>query len=199
MVWTTVWTGRLGSLHTTAHNPVGFTENNNTRIGWIDWTRASLTRLQNNHPPAFLHPQELYRPALLVNLLKNPSSTTFETEKNTKCLEIISATTSTLLIILTMCGITIQCPTRSPKSPKYWPGYLHSNPRYGTTISKPAGSTTWETDSCRLRNIRTGLVVSVGVILVVQLYFATEVQGLAKHTFGKREYTRGSKGIANTP
>ena len=85
-------------------------------------------------------------------------------------------------------------PTRSPK---FWPGYLHLNQRYGTTTSKLAGSTAWETGSCRLRNIRIGLGVSAGVILVVQPCFDTEVQELAKHSLGKREDTRRSPGIAN--
>ena len=42
-------------------------------------------------------------------------------------------------------------------------------------------------------------MVSVGVILVVQPCFATEVQELAKHTLGKREDTRGNQSIANKP
>ena len=149
--------------------------------------------------PAFLHPRRnhsnLHYP---TKLHKNPSSTTFETAKNRKCLNITLATISATLLILpiltTMCGITVRWVMRSRK---FWPGYLHSNPRYGTTTSKPVGSKTWEAGSCRLRNIGIGLGVSVGVILVVQPCFATEVQELAKHTLGKREDTWGNKGIAN--
>ena len=40
-------------------------------------------------------------------------------------------------------------------------------------------------------------MASVGVNLMVQPYFATEVRGLAKPTLGKREDTRGNRGIAN--
>ena len=38
----------------------------------------------------------------------------------------------------------------------------------------------------------------VRVDLMVQPCFATEVQGLVRPTLGKREDTRGKKGIANT-
>ena len=51
------------------------------------------------------------------------------------------------------------------------------------------GSMKWESGSYKLRNIGIGLVVSVGLNAIVQLCFATEVQGSARHTLGKRNHT----------
>ena len=162
---------------------------------WIDWTKPLLTRLRSDHRPRFYSPpKELLQTTLSGEITQESILYNLRNGKHPKCLSIISATTSTLSILLIMCGVTLQWPTRSRE---FWPGYLHSNPRNGTTISKPVGSTTWETGSWRLRNIGIGLVVAVRVILVVQPCFATEVQELVKHTLGKRENTRGNKGIAN--
>jgi len=55
----------------------------------------------------------------------------------------------------------------------------------------------WETGSYKPRNIGTGLMVIVGVDLVDLPCFATEARGLARPTLGKREGTRGKRGIAN--
>ena len=89
-----------------------------------------------------------------------------------------------------MCGITVQWLTRSPK---LWHGYLHLSPRDGTTTFGPAGSAGWETGSYKLRNIRTGLLVFVGVNAIVRRCFAMEVRGLVRATLGKIKYTRRNK------
>jgi len=80
---------------------------------------------------------------------------------------------------------------------KFWSGYLHLSPGYGIRISGPVGSMMWETGSCRLRNIGTGLMVFVGVNLVVQPCSVMEVRGLERPTLGKRKGTRGEKGISD--
>jgi len=81
-----------------------------------------------------------------------------------------------------MSGITVRWLTRNLK---FWPGYLHLNPRDATRTLEPVGLIKWKTGSCKLRNIGTGLVVSVGLDLIVQLCFATEVRGSARPTLGK--------------
>ena len=83
------------------------------------------------------------------------------------------------------------------RSWKFWPGYLRSNPRYGTRALGPVGWARWKTGSYKLRNIGIGLVVFVGANLMVQRCFALEAPGLEKHTLGKRKDTRGNKSIAN--
>ena len=152
---------------------------------------------KSRSPPLFSSPKNHTNALCRIKLPENPSSTTAEAAKNTKCLNIPSATSTTLLIIqtlLTMCGITAPWWTRSLK---FWPGYPHLSPGDGTTTSKPVGSTMWETGSCKLRNIGIGLAVSMGVNLVVQPCSAMEGRGLARPTLGKREDARGKKGIAN--
>jgi len=148
--------------------------------------------------PAFLHPQGITLTHYPTKLLKNQSSTIFEAVKDPECRNLTSPTISTtpliIPILLTMCGITALWVTRSPK---FWPGYHHSNLRYGTTTSKHVGSTRWEIGSYGRKNIGTGLVVSVWEILLVQPCFATEVPGSAKHTLGRREHTQRKEGIAN--
>ena len=93
-----------------------------------------------------------------------------------------------------MCGITIRWPTRSPK---FWPGYRHSNPRDDTATFDPVGLKRLETGCYKLKNIGIGLMVLVGVNLMAQSYFAMEVPGLARPTLGKGEHTGGEKDIAN--
>ena len=83
-----------------------------------------------------------------------------------------------------MFGITVRWPTRIPK---FWPGYLQSNPKDATKTFEPAGSMKWETGSCKLRSIGIGLV-SMGLNVIVQPYFATEIQGSARPTLGKRNH-----------
>ena len=162
--------------------------------GTIDWTRASLTRLQSHdHPRSSPLLGITPTRSAAQNLPENSSSTAAEAAKNTKCLNIPSATSTTLLTIptlLTMCGITTQWWTRSLK---FWPGYLHLSPGHGTTTSKPVGSTRWETGFYKLRNIGIGLAVSMGVNLVVQPCFAMEGRGLARPILGKREDARGKE------
>ena len=157
-------------------------------------TSSSSTRFQNHHRLLFFsHMSRHYR----IKLVRSPSSTTFEAAKNTKCLNTTSTTTSTLLIpafLFTMCRIATP---RSGKSPKFWPGYLHSNPKDGITTFEPVGSLRWGNGSYKRRNIGIGLVVFVGVYLITQLCFAMEVRGLARPTLGKREETREKNGIAN--
>ena len=149
--------------------------------------------------PSFLHPSRNYiNPLSPTKLLKNTTSTTARVRKNPKWRNLTSPTISAILLIipilLTMCGITARWRTGGRK---FWPGYLHSNPRYGTTTSKAVGSTRWETGSSRPRNIGIGSVASVGVVLRVRPCFATEVLELAKHSLGEREDTRGNEGIAD--
>jgi len=178
---------RLRLAHTAFNNNVGFTDSVPLSSGLVG-PGFHPWRLKMAIVPAFLHPPRNYINRLSsTKLPKNPSSLTLEAPKNTKCLNPTSTAISTVLImtiLLAMCGITARLLTRSPK---FWHGYHHSNPRYGTTTSKAVGSTTSETGSYRPRNIGIGLVVSVGAILQVQPCFATEVQGLAKHSLGKRE------------
>jgi len=150
--------------------------------------------------PAFLR-------TLGINLLQqNPPhkisrkpilSTALKTAKNTKCLDSASPTIIlSISLLLTMCEATL---LRLTRGQKFWLGYRHSNPRDGTTKSKPAESTRWETGSYRAKNIGIGLVVSMATDLVGQPCFAMEIQELARPTLGEREATRGKKDIANKP
>ena len=82
------------------------------------------------------------------------------------------------------------------RSQKFWTGYLHLSPGYGTKTFESEGSMRWETGSYKLRNIGIGLAVSMGVNLMVRPCFATEVQGLARPTLGKRE-SAGGKYVSN--
>ena len=136
-------------------------------------------------PPLFLIPRNHNNPLYRIKLLKDPSSALFKNSGNLKCL-IISATISTVLILIIWCGITLRWLTRGLK---FWPGYLHLKPRAGTRTFEPAGSIKWETGSYKLKNIGIGLVVFSGPDVIVQLYFATEVRGLARPTLGKRSPT----------
>jgi len=120
--------------------------------------------------------------------LKNSSSTICETAKNTECVHPTpTAMPIALIILLTMCGTIARWQTRSPR---FWPGYLHWNPRNGTRKFERVGSTEWETGSPGLQNIRIGLIALVGANLIIQPCFATEVMGLARPTLGKE----GSRG-----
>jgi len=149
---------------------------------------------QNRHrPPLFFTPRNHINPLYYIKLLKNPSSAS-KTAKNTKCLNITSTTSSSLAIILAVRQTTILRPSRSLK---FWPGYLHLNPRDGTRTFGPIGSTGWATGFYKLRNIGIGLLVFVGVNPMVRPCFATDVRGLARPTLGKEEGTRGEEGIAN--
>ena len=179
---------RLRLAHTAFNNNVGFTDSVPLSSGLVG-PGFHPGRLKMAIVPAFLHPPRNYinRRLSSTKLPKNPSSLTLEAPKNTKCLNPTSTAISTVLIMtipLAMCGITARLLTRSPK---FWHGYHHSNPRYGTTTSKAAGSTTSETGSYRLRNIGISLVVLVAAILLVRPCFVTEARGLAKHLLGKRE------------
>jgi len=87
-----------------------------------------------------------------------------------------------------------QWPTRGLK---FWPGYPHSNPRYGTRAFEPVGSTGWETGSYRLRNIGIGSAVSVWMGLVVRPCSAMEARGLGSPTLGRKGGIQGKKGIAD--
>ena len=91
-----------------------------------------------------------------------------------------------------MCRTTIRWPTRSLK---FWPGYLHLSLRYGTATFKPVVLARWETGFYKLKNIGIGLVVSVRLNLVVQLCFATEVQGSARPTLGNGKHIKGKEGM----
>jgi len=71
---------------------------------------------------------------------------------------------------------------------KFWPGYLHLNPRAGTTIFEAVGSTMWEAGSYKLRNIGIGLGFLVAVNLILRPCSAMEVQELARPILGKRAY-----------
>ena len=70
-------------------------------------------------------------------------------------------------------------------------------PRDATRTFEPAGSMKWETGSYILRNIGIGLVVSVERNVIVQLCFATEVRGWARHTLGKKRHIKNRKGVAD--
>jgi len=167
-------------------------------IGLIDWSSTLSTGLRNHHRPRFPPPSRNHPNPLYLKSLHKLLSTTFKTATNPKCLSTTSTKISTTLLIipilLTMCGITVRWLTRSPK---LWPGYLHLSPRDGTTTFGPAGLTMWETGSCKLRNIGTGLVIFVGVNAMVQRCFAMEVPGLARATLGEIKYTRRNKSSAN--
>ena len=152
-----------------------------------DWPRTPTQGFKTTIAPAFLNPQKSRQPTLPHKITQKPIIYTLQDTENPKCL-IIPATISTLLIIrilLTMCGITVRWLMRSPK---FWPGYLHSNLRDATRTFEPAGSRKWETGSYKLRNIGIGLVVSMGLKLIVQLCFATEVRGSVRPTLGKRNH-----------
>ena len=77
---------------------------------------------------------------------------------------------------------------------KFWPGYPHLNPGYGTTTFEPTGSKGWETGSSKLRNIGIGSVVFMEMNLIVQSCFATEIRGLARPSLGKEGGSRGNDG-----
>jgi len=157
-------------------------------VGFTDWLAGlSVARVKVAITPAFLHPQDLHQPTHM-KFLRNPSSTLYRAAKYTRCLNTISTIMSIVLIL--MCGIPIRWPTRGLK---FWPGYLHSNPRDGTTTSKLVGSTRWVTGFYKLRNIGVGLLVFMWVDLMVQPCFATEVRGLARPSSGEREDSRGRK------
>ena len=171
-----------------ADSPFGFTS-----TGSIDWIETPPTRPPRTITPAFqvLHPQELHQATLPQKVIPKPILHNIQTPKNTKCLNITSKITSILLILLTMCRITMRWPTRSLK---LWPGYLHLSPKDDTTTFEPVGSTRWETGFCNLKNIGIGLVLLVGVDPIAQPCFAMEVPGLARPTLGKRKrYTRRKK------
>ena len=76
-------------------------------------------------PPLFLilknHINLVYHKVTLESILY-----TLQNSKNPKCLNIFPATTTStpliLLILLTICGITVRWLTRGRK---FWPGYLH--------------------------------------------------------------------------
>ena len=158
----------------------------------MNWKSTLPTLFQNYHRPLFSRPRN-HSNQLYLKSLQNPPSTTIQISENPKCLYIFPATTPTPLILSIpsiMCGITAQWLTRSPK---LWHGYLHSSPRDGTTTFGPAGSAGWETGSYKLRNIRTGLLVFVGVNAIVQRCFAMEVRELVRATLGKIKYTRRNK------
>ena len=72
---------------------------------------------------------------------------------------------------------------------KFWPGYLHLNPKDGNMTFKPVESKRWETGSYKLRNIGIGFVVFQGVNLMVQPCFATGAPGSVRLILGKREHT----------
>ena len=148
-------------------------------------------------PPLFFTPRNFIK-LRSIKLLKNHPQQPSKHQNIQKCLNITSAVISTLLtckILLTTCGIIARSQT---KIRKFWPGYLHLNPRHGTTTSEPVGSMRWENGSSKLRNIGIGSVVFVVVVdLMVQPCFVTEVRELARPTLGKREDTRGKEGIAN--
>jgi len=149
------------------------------------------------NPQLFFDPQELLQPYPPYKITREPILYGPQiVEINTKCLNTTPATTSTLLIslLLTIYGMILCCPTRGGK---FWNGYRHLNPRYGTRTFEPAGSMRWETGSFKLRNIGTGFVVFVEVNLMVQPCFATGVWGLARLTLGEREDIRRKKDIAN--
>ena len=164
-------------------------------VGSTDWLAVlSLARGQGGNHPRLPSPPGYCIGRLYIKFLKNPSSTLFGAAKYTKCLNTTLAIMSTVLIIL-MCGIPIRWPTRGQR---FWPGYLHSSPGHGTRTFGPVGSTRSETGFYELKNIRVGLVF-MWANLMVQPCFATEVRGLARHSSGEREDSRGNKGIANKP
>jgi len=135
--------------------------------------------------PHLLYPQKSHQPTLPHKIIQEPALYILQYIENQICL-IIPAATSTVsiqTILLTMCGITARWPTRILG---FYHGYLHSNPRDATKTFEPAESMKWETGSCKLRNIGIGLVVSMGLNVIAQLCFATEVQGSARPTLGKR-------------
>ena len=154
-------------------------------VSQIGWLGLPLRGVMVAITPASLHPPGLAS-ADSINFLKNPSSTLFRTGKYTKCLNITSTIMSTVLIIL-MCGIPIRWPTRGLK---FWPGYLHSNSRNGTTTSKPVGSTRLGTGFYKLKNIGVGFVVFMWLNLMVQPCFVMEVRGLARPSLGERKILR---------
>ena len=160
-----------------------------TKILSIDWARTPPEIFTATIAPAFPNPRESHQPTLPHKFTQESILYNLQNRNNPKCLNIIPATISTPLIptLLTMCGITIQQPTRNPK---FWPGYLRSHPRDGTTTSESVGSKRWEAGFWKLRNIKIGLVALVGVSLMVQPCFAMEVPGLGRPTLGKRRYTK---------
>ena len=104
-------------------------------------------------PPLFLIPRNHINLLYHIKLpTQEPTLYTLQDSENPKCL-IIPATMSTLLIIiilLTMCGITVRWLMRSLK---FWPGYLHLSPRDATRIFELVGLMMSATGSCILRNI----------------------------------------------
>ena len=159
--------------------------------------------------PAFVHKvtNSLSSPLLCTlqninqlyhKITQEPSSATFKTAKNTKCLKVTLTTISTapaIPILPTMFRITLRQLTRSRR---FWLGYLYSNPQYSTTTFKPIEPTGLVTGYYKLRNIRIGLQIFL-VNLTVQPCFSMEVRGLERPTLGKGEDTRGKRSIANKP
>ena len=72
-------------------------------------------------------------------------------------------------------------------------GYLHSNPKYGTAISEPAGSRMWETRSLEQNNIGVGLMAFVVGDPIVQPCSATEIRWSVKHSSGKKPFLHEAK------
>jgi len=139
--------------------------------------------------PAFLRPPGITSTESTAQNCSrtHPLPTALRTAKNSKCLDSTSQTTILpRSLLLTMCGVTLLRPTRGRR---FWPGYRHLNPRYGTRKFEPAELVRWETGSFKLRNIGIGSVVFVGVNLMAEPCFATGVQKLARLTLGEREAT----------
>ena len=160
---------------------VGFTS-----IRSPDWRMIPTQGFKTTIVPTFLNLQESHQPHSTTQNYSRTHPLHSPKQRNPICLTI-SATISTVLILLIiLCRITLRWPTRGPK---FWPGYLHLNPRDGTRTSEPAGSTKWETGFYKQRHIGIGLVVSARLNLVVQLCSATEVRESARLTLGKKNHT----------
>ena len=74
------------------------------------------------------------------------------------------------------------------RGPRFSHGYLHWNPRYGTTILEPNELKMWEIGSCGQKNIGNGLKAFAVENPVTQLCFVTEIRGSARPTSGKKTH-----------